>query len=70
MSNQEKKLKADENKKNSILQEMKAGVYYQNNHEVVCCKYKNGSATEYGKMTREDCTGIFFGDVVDDSNCK
>lgn len=70
MSNLKDKNRSNEDLKSNILQEIKSGVYYRNNEDTICCKYKNGPTTEYDKMTRKDCLEVFFGDVVDDSNCK
>ncbi len=60
---------ANEDLKNKILQEIESGTYYENKNDTICCKYRNGSATEYGKMTEKDCLEVFFGEVVDNSNC-
>jgi len=70
-SNQENNIiLKNEDLKNKILQEIKSGTYHGQHEETICCKYKNGAKTEYDKMTKKDCLEVFFGDVVDDSNCN
>lgn len=50
--------------------ESKSQLQNESNKEVVCCKYKRGSIFEFAKLTRKDCLETFFGEVVNDSNCK
>ena len=59
----------NEDLKIEILQKIKSGSYYDENGATICCKYRYGAKIEYDKMTMKDCLEVFFGDIVDDSNC-
>ena len=59
-----------ESLKNSVVEAIRSGEFYEENLDTICCKYRNGPNTEYDKMTTKDCLEIFFGEVVDNGKCS
>lgn len=54
--------------KNRLILAIKSGDFDEG-LDTVCCKYRQGSLTQFDRTDRDTCLNVLFGEVVSDGSC-
>ena len=65
---QEKNKELTDDQKSRLIAAIKSGDFNEG-MDTVCCKYRQGSVTQFDKTDRDTCLNVLFGEVVSDGNC-